>query len=504
MPPAIAPLEGDRSGTVFEEVMEQENEPLLDSVPPTTVGVRNDRRLYQIANIWLGFSPGFKYCIALELICELAVMITTVPMVSVLENAVCFEYYGGNIPQSDLCKIPPVQKILAEVRGWMASFETIAAILVALPIGRIADYRDQRRVFMFIIVGMLMSLSWTLVVVTNPVLPVKLVWASSIFLLVGGGRYAAEMLLATMIAKACNEETRTRGLYHFYSCFIFSELIGPPIASVTADISLWLPFIINYSLLLLAFPILAIMPESRSTSEPTPAPIYSERTSNVDSLPEQADVLRTILWASIDQYRLLIFIFSSRNMRLAVAIFLIGTLRGISLRALTQYASARFGWKLSRTNGLISEVAFVNLIIFFIIMPALVSMISRHLTLTNQILNLRIVEISLSLLFTGSLLLGFATTSAFLITATMIYALGFGARSTLLSLITSWIDSKRTGTLYSAVFLIEQIGMLIGEPLIQNLLGVGIGLQDPWKGLPFICTGLFYFITLICASAMRL
>lgn len=42
--------------------------------------------------------------------------------------------------------------------------------------------------------------------VANPVIPIKLVWASSIFLLVGGGRYAAEMLLAAMIAKACKEE----------------------------------------------------------------------------------------------------------------------------------------------------------------------------------------------------------------------------------------------------------------------------------------------------------
>lgn len=44
--------------------------------------------------------------------------------------------------------------------------------------------------------------------VTNPIFPIKLVWTSSVFLLIGGGRYAAEMLLAAMIAKACNEETR--------------------------------------------------------------------------------------------------------------------------------------------------------------------------------------------------------------------------------------------------------------------------------------------------------
>lgn len=46
-------------------------------------------------------------------------------------------------------------------------------------------------------------------VVANFVLPIKLVWASSsVFLLVGGGRYAAKMLLAAMVSKACTEATR--------------------------------------------------------------------------------------------------------------------------------------------------------------------------------------------------------------------------------------------------------------------------------------------------------
>ncbi|KAF4332621.1 major facilitator superfamily transporter [Fusarium beomiforme] len=62
---------------------------------------------------------------------------------------------------------------------------------------------------MVVVAGILMSLTWTLIVITNPVFPVKLVWVSALFLLVGGGRYAAEMLLAAIIAKACTEETRS-------------------------------------------------------------------------------------------------------------------------------------------------------------------------------------------------------------------------------------------------------------------------------------------------------
>lgn len=107
-------------------------------------------------------------------------MIMTVPMVSVLEQAVCVRYYHGDIPNPNGCKIPPIQQTLAEIRGWTASFETFAgmacrrmlrfstdapiAIIGALLIGRIADYRGHRGVFMVIATGMLMSLTWTLVV----------------------------------------------------------------------------------------------------------------------------------------------------------------------------------------------------------------------------------------------------------------------------------------------------------------------------------------------------
>lgn len=40
----------------------------------------------------------------------------------------------------------------------------LIAVIVALPIGRIADHRGQRGVFMVVVVGNLMSLTWTLIV----------------------------------------------------------------------------------------------------------------------------------------------------------------------------------------------------------------------------------------------------------------------------------------------------------------------------------------------------
>ena len=69
----------------------------------------------------------------------------------------------------------------------------------------------------------------------------------------------------------------------------------------------------------------------------------------------------------------------------------------------------------------------------------------------------------------------------------MIYATGFGARSTLLSLITTWIPKRLRARLYSAVFLIEQGGMLIGERLVQNVFAFALSLPKSGLGLQFFC-----------------
>ncbi|KAI7770805.1 hypothetical protein LZL87_004592 [Fusarium oxysporum] len=275
----------------------------------------------------------------------------------------------------------------------------LAAIIVALPIGRIADHRGQRGVFMVVVVGILMILTWTLIV----------------------SKYSTSLVLYSPLNWSCTEETRTRGLYYFYTCFIFGKLVGPPVASVAADILPWLPFLINYVLLLLTFSLLLTMPKdhiypSLATIDSTEDPPTSHEHGH--------SILRAVLHASFDQIHLRRFMLPSHNMCLA-------------------------------TNALISEVALVKSVLFFFIMPALLRIVSKYLKPTPQVLNLGTVRASLSLLFLGSFSLAFATNSAFLIAATMIYSLGFGGRSTLLSLVTSCIDPKRVGTLFSAAFLVE-------------------------------------------------
>ncbi|CCT63710.1 uncharacterized protein FFB20_14281 [Fusarium fujikuroi] len=229
--------------------MAQEDASLLGPRPSTAADRHTTKRPQLVPDSWSGVSPSFNYFIGLE------------PFA------------------------PSNQRNLSYIRGWVESFDTLSAIIVALPIGRITDHRGQQGVFMVVMAGILMSLTWSLIVREN-----------------------------------------------------------------------------------------------------------------------------------------------------------------------------------STTNALIGEVALINLILFFFTMPIL----------------LRIPVAALPGVTT--------TNSASLIAATTICGLGFGARSTQLSPVTSWIDPQRAGPLFSAVFLVEHIGMLGGEPLVQNELGVSLGLQDPWKGLPLIRT----------------
>jgi hypothetical protein len=172
----------------------------------------------------------------------------------------------------------------------------------------------------------------------------------------------------------------------------------------------------------------------------------------------------------------------------------------------------------SQTNGLISEVAGVNLVLFLFVMPWILEYLKERLHLESQVVNLRVIRGSLLILAFGLLLVVMAPTSVLLISgepqspsptrrlmapclftaltsialrlAVAVYALGFGARATTLSLVTSWFPLSLRACLYSTVLLVELTGMLIGELFLQNMLALALTLPKFWYGVPFLCSGV--------------
>ena len=149
---------------------------------------------------------------------------------------------------------------------------------------------------------------------------------------------------------------RTRTFFYSYSCFISTELIGPPLAAWTSELSLWLPMGIGIASLLLCFPVLAIMPESHANRANSCQDIDGdgERMSCSSTSPyrKSRKTGTGIQWYDW-QMPNIFALFKYCNMLLAFPIFLVGVFRGVSIRLLLQYTSATFGWKLSQVCALI-------------------------------------------------------------------------------------------------------------------------------------------------------
>ena len=129
-----------------------------------------------------------KYCLLLEFFLELSNNISTVPLISIYhEQAICDRYYQNDPAhvigafQGDRCKIAPIQSELARVRGWKGFFETCIgnslylrstqelrlieeAMVVALPVGHLADRFSHRKVYAIILTGMVAGVLWTTIV----------------------------------------------------------------------------------------------------------------------------------------------------------------------------------------------------------------------------------------------------------------------------------------------------------------------------------------------------
>lgn len=88
--------------------------------------------------LWL--SKLARYCLLIEFLTEFSNNVLTVPLVSLIERAICENYYNGHdqIALSSLgsvdealCKIPEIQGELAKLRGWKALFETLSGMAPA-------------------------------------------------------------------------------------------------------------------------------------------------------------------------------------------------------------------------------------------------------------------------------------------------------------------------------------------------------------------------------------
>lgn len=253
----------------------------------------------------------------------------------------------------------------------------------------------------------------------------------------------------------------------------------------------------------MCLPIIALIPDTRMT--PSDARETDDATSD-----GPADLVANPLESQDQHQRLhqrsenLIKLFKTSNMILAVPVFLVGLLRPSTLNVLIQYTSIEFGWKLSEAVILVSEVAAVNLILFLLVVPQTMILLRTRYQLHPQTIDLAVVRGSMLFLSLGALFLGLAPNLPALVFAVVVFATGFGCRVSILALVTSWASDDIRARLYGVIQIIENAGMLMAEPLLQNIFAASLKLSKAWSSLTFIVAAAIYATVCVCTLFIEL
>lgn len=237
----------------------------------------------------------------------------------------------------------------------------------------------------------------------------RLIWASSIFLLMGN-LSSANATIYAMAADSCPPPQRSRYFYYLYSTFLVCELFAPAVASMTIEKHLIIPFGVGFACLTLCFPILGIIPETHRAREPGPS-AFQRRPS------KDQDETSPLLSATPDRPRTpprqprrnLLEVLKNRNVLLALFVLFVGALRQGTVSVLLQYAAVRFGWPTSRTAMLVSGIAASNIVLFLVILPQTVAFLTSRWHIVPQIIDYNVVSASLAILALGAVLMGLAS-----------------------------------------------------------------------------------------------
>ena len=162
---------------------------------------------------------------------------------------------------------------------------------------------------------------------------------------------------------------------------------------------------------LLCVLLLAVMPDPRKSrhSSYSAIPQVTTAPAIVESSNED---LKTL--SKSEYVNGLISALSNRNTLLVIPVFLVGIFRYAMLNLLIQYASVRFGLKISKGASFYTETAVINICLFLLLVPWLTTYVRSKYNVRLEIIDLFLVKSSVILLTSGCLAIGLAQSSEFL------------------------------------------------------------------------------------------
>ncbi|KAF3221239.1 hypothetical protein TWF192_006973 [Orbilia oligospora] len=440
-------------------------------------------------------------------------------MVRIYEDTICRNYYatqqhelfpaGEDVPE-EKCKIAPVQTELAFIRGLEPVFDAIPSLLVAIPLGMVADNPKigRKPVFLAALMGPFCQMIWAVIVNRfSDIFPIRFVWFGSLFLITGG-LSVINALLYTMIIDVTTPSERastffTMQLVGSYGPGLIMPLITTRIMESSGN---WTSVACGVSLAACGYIMMSTVPETISFHNPDkdaqPELTTDTTAAESDSINSESTIPpeKQSIWLRCKvQFSEFIdsssFVFHSPHLRILVCSLMMCMLSLTrALETLLYYASARYGITIAKANLLITVNAAVCMSVLFCL-PFASAYLTGTIGISSQRKDLLIAQISVVLLAIGWYIVGLASTLPFAVVGLVVYTLGSGFSGSVRSLAASFVEPHHQARLNSFIAIMTAMGNFVGSPLLAGLYGWGVSTGNPfWFGLPFVGLGSVFAV----------
>ncbi|KAL2829492.1 major facilitator superfamily domain-containing protein [Aspergillus cavernicola] len=435
------------------------------------------------------------------------------PQISIFESLIC-RRIGDGVD----CKSPEVQGELALLTGWKETADQLPGIILALPYGFAADRIGRKPILLLAVAGVVLEdVAIRLVCWWNAALPLRMIWATPVFQIIGGGSQTATAMVYAMITDMVPAEKRASVFYIIAAAILLGEILATPTSAFLMAWSAWLPSLLSILFELLGLFSAAFIPETRPEAtqaikgnqdeeEREDSPISEDNADHGQNYPSKPTYHRwkdTVkrYWMHIQGTSVKSWNF---NMVYIVCTFLLASIGRQALQLVIPYASKRFSWSIPRASFLVTLKGIINLVTLLFILPPLSTWLSKHASMSPALKDLRIVQGSAWLLTLGTILMSLAAQPPLFTFGLCFLALGWGFYSALRSLATALVLSSQVGVLSSCIGLAQSTGSLIAGPILAAAFRHALRMDGLGMGLPYMMTGGLFFLASCLTCLVRI
>ncbi|KAJ5614803.1 hypothetical protein N7528_008457 [Penicillium herquei] len=440
--------------------------------------------------------------------------LSAAPQTAIFEKIICRNYLefldntNTTLPASDVadpCKSEVVQGELALITGYKDGFSMVPPILLSLPYGVLADHWGRKPVVYLGMLGIVLDELWArLICLWSDVLPLRMVWLSALWKIIGGGDQVVTSVVCTMIADVVSEDERSTALFTLMSWVYVADIVATPTSAYLMTFDPWIPWTLGFFIIILGCIPFIFLPETLGDAKAKKANRHgTDNTTQFTEPTGKMSTMQLILYRLREFKASAQFIWKDINIIWMIIAAFVSVMCRQSSNMLLQYASKRFGWSIAKASLLVTIRGSVGLTTCLLLMPGLNWLSGKYLNLHGKYRDHWLSKITGIFSVVGFLIVGLAPTTGLLIFGLVVVAMGAAFGVNTRSLATALVVPDHVGTLYSTFAISQSMGVCVAGPLFAYLFKWGMHLGNAWLGLPFLQAGLFFVLATVAVWRIR-